>query len=84
MDCSYDSNFTCISNKNTTSNDLNGWPIIVKNRQWKTSKVVGFITLQEPIFIDTKAKNWIAKTLSKSIDVEDMPSCRGSGIYVLH
>ena len=57
----------------------NGWPIIVKRDAWKTASIVGFTSGKDSIFIDKGAKNWVARTLSKSMEVQDMPSCRGSG-----
>ena len=59
----------------------NGWPIIVKRDAWKTASIVGFTSGKDSIFIDKGAKNWVARTLSKSMEVQDMPSCRGSGWF---
>merc|ERR1712223_1787468 len=71
VECSYENNFTCSGFNESTTGIQNGWPIIVKRDAWKTASIVGFTSGKASIFIDKGAKNWVARTLSKSMEVQD-------------
>jgi hypothetical protein len=60
---------------------VSGWPIIIKRRPKVSSFVVGLRNHQTGLhsFIDKTSLDWVAEVVAKSVEVKDLPSCRGPG-----